>query len=188
MTATLRFTPPLLGAFSALLVLAAVWDLATARIPNWLTIPAAAGAVAWHATVSGWSGLLAGTAGWLVGIALLLLPWLLGGLGAGDAKLMGAVGAFLGPKGCFAAFLGTALVGGVAAIALLAWHGALGPACRRWLRMGTLLTLGQPGYEAPPEPERVPRLRYGFAIALGTIGVLLLGKRLPGPLSLSLSF
>jgi len=132
--------------------------------------------------------MLTSAAGWLVGIALLLLPWLLGGLGAGDAKLMGVVGAFLGPKGCFVAFLGTALVGGVAAVALLAWHGALGPACRRWLRMGTLLTLGQPGYEAPPEPELTLRLRYGFAIALGTIGVLLLGERLPGPLALSLSF
>jgi hypothetical protein len=54
--------------------------------------------------------------------------------------------------------------------------------------MGTLLSLGQPGYEAPATPERTPRLRYGFAIALGTIGVLLLGKRLPEPLSLSLSF
>ena len=167
---------------------AAAWDLATARIPNWLTLPAAVGAVAWHTTVGGWAGLLASAAGWLVGVALLLVPWLLGGLGAGDAKLMGAVGAFLGPKGCFVAFLGTALVGGVAAVALLAWHGALGSACRRWLRMGTLLTLGQPGYEAPAAPERTPRLRYGFAIALGTIGVLLLGKRLPGPLSLSLSF
>ena len=39
---------------------------------------------------------------------------------------MGAVGAFLGPKGCFVAFLGTALVGCVAAVALLAWHGILG--------------------------------------------------------------
>ena len=187
MAATL-LTSSLFGALAAMLVLAAVWDVATARIPNWLTIPAAVGAVAWHASVAGGAGIFTSAAGWLVGIGVLLLPWLLGGLGAGDAKLMGAVGAFLGPKGCFVAFLGTALVGGVAAVALLAWHGILGAACRRWLRMGTLLTLGEPGYEAPTAPERTPRLRYGLAIALGTLGALLLGKRLPEPLSLSLSF
>ena len=188
MTVTPQQVSPLLGALCALLVLAMVCDFATARIPNWLTISAAIGAVAWHTSAAGWAGMLTSAAGWFVGIALLLVPWLLGGLGAGDAKLMGAVGAFLGSKGCFVAFLGTALVGGIAAVALLAWHGTLGPACRRWLRMGAFLTLGQPGYEAPPEPERTPRLRYGFAIAVGTIGVLLLGKRLPGPFSLSLSF
>ena len=177
-----------LVALGAILAFAAAWDLATARIPNWLTLSAAAGAVAWHATVGGGKGLLVSACGWLVGVALLLLPWALGGLGAGDAKLMAAVGAFLGPKGCLAAFLGTALVGLVAAVALLAWHGTLGRACRRWLRMGTLLSLGQPGYEAPDPGERTPRLRYGFAIALGTAGAVLLRDRLPGPLSLSLSF
>jgi len=188
MTATFQAFSPLLTALAAVLLLAVAWDFATARIPNWITIPAAVGALVWHATVAGWAGLLTAASGWLVGIALLLVPWLLGGLGGGDAKLMGAVGAFLGPKGCLVAFFGTALVGGVAAIALLAWHGALGSAFRRWLRMGTLMTLGLPGYEAPTAPERTPRLRYGFAIALGTIGVLLLGKRLPEPFSLSLSF
>ena len=188
MTAPHQLASPPIAALAAVLVIAVALDFATARIPNWLTLPAAIGALAWHATVSGWTGMLAGATGWLVGIALLLGPWLFGGLGGGDAKLMGTVGAFLGPKGCFVAFLGTALVGGVAAVALLAWHGALGSTCRRWLRMGTLLTLGQTAYEAPAAPERTPRLRYGFAIALGTIGVLLLRKRLPGPLSLSLSF
>jgi prepilin peptidase CpaA len=186
--ASLQGLSPQFVALVAVLLIATAWDFATARVPNWLTLPAAIGALAWHAAAGGWAGMLASAAGWLVGIALLLVPWLLGGTGAGDAKLMGAVGAFLGPKGCFVAFLGTALVGGVAAVALLAWHGALGSACRRWLKMGTLLTLGQSGYEAPTPPERIPRLRYGFAIALGTIGVLLLGKRFPEPLSLSLSF
>jgi len=181
-------TPPPIFALSACLVLAVVSDLATARIPNWLTITAAVGACVWHAIVAGRAGLLFSVAGWVVGIALLLVPWLLGGLGAGDAKLMGVVGAFLGPKGCFVAFLGTALVGGVAAIALLAWHGAFRSTCRRWLRMGSLLTLGQPGYEPPTASESALRLRYALAIAVGTIGVLLLGSRLPGPLTLSLSF
>lgn len=188
MTAALQQVPPLHAALAAVLVVAGAWDLATARLPNWLTMSAAVGALAWHASVAGFSGALFAASGWLVGVALLLLPWFLGGLGAGDAKLMGAVGAFLGPKGCLAAFLGTALVGGLAAVALLAWHGALGAACRRWLVMGTLAAIGQRAYEAPAAPERALRLRYGFAIAVGTIGVLLLGRQLPGPLSLSSSF
>jgi prepilin peptidase CpaA len=188
MTGALQHTPPLLAALAAVLACAVAWDLATARIPNWLTFPAAAAALAWHAALAGGEGARASAAGWLLGIGLLLVPWLLGGLGAGDAKLMGAVGAFLGPQGCFSAFLGTALVGGVAALALLAWQRALGSACRRWLRMGTLLGLGQAGYEEPSAAEQAPRLRYGLAIALGTLGVLLLGERLPGPLSLPFSF
>lgn len=187
MTATIHGISPLVVLLGVVLALAVVWDFATARIPNWLTLTAAAGALAWQTASGGMKGMIFSASGWLLGVVLLLLPWLLGGLGAGDAKLMGTVGAFLGPKGCFVAFLGTALVGGVAALLLLAWHGILGPACRRWLRMGVLLTVGQAEYEAPSPAERTPRLRYGFAIAFGTIGALLLRDRLPGPLSLSSS-
>jgi prepilin peptidase CpaA len=185
MSGLLNLDPPPLAAIAALLALAAGWDLATARIPNWLTLGAAAAALAWHAAAGGGAGLLASAAGWGLGVGLLLLPWLLGGMGAGDAKLMGAVGACLGLKGCFVAFLGTALVGAAAAVALLAWRGLLGPSLGRWKRMGALAALGQPGYEPPSGAERAPRLRYGAAIAVGTLGVLLVGGRLPAPFSLA---
>jgi prepilin peptidase CpaA len=104
-----------------------------------------------------------------VGIAILLPFYLLGGMGAGDAKLLGAVGGLLGPKGVFLAFLFTALVGGIYALVLLAYHGFLKKAFLRYgIMLKTFFLTGNFIYIPPPERERKPKLWYGLAIALGT--------------------
>ena len=58
-------------------------------------------------------------------MALLIVFYLMGMMGAGDVKLMGAVGSILGPAGVFKAFLFTAIVGGIYAVIVLAYHGQL---------------------------------------------------------------
>jgi prepilin peptidase CpaA len=91
-------------------------------------------------------------------------------MGAGDAKLMGAVGGMIGAKGVFFAFLCTAIVGGVYALVLILIHR---PHFSGFLKkqMTTLWTFILTK-KYIPDPiqagQNRPRLCYGLAIALGT--------------------
>jgi prepilin peptidase CpaA len=95
----------LIAAVTGFTLTAAVWDFRTKRIPNWLTVSGLLVALAYHAVVGfmtgGFSGLggglLTAAAGFGVGFGILLVLWLIGGGGAGDVKLMGALGAWMGP-------------------------------------------------------------------------------------------
>ncbi|MGD0230343.1 MAG: A24 family peptidase [Syntrophorhabdales bacterium] len=152
-----------------LLSLAAIWDIATRRIPNWLTLSCMVLGVGYHALSGGFGGFLSGMAGLLAGLGLLTSFYLLGGMGAGDVKLMGAIGALLGPKGVLLACLWSVMVGGVYALVLLAACGGLRDAVRY---CGTLLggyyCRGAIVYAGPRAFNR-PVLRYGVAIAIGTL-------------------
>jgi prepilin peptidase CpaA len=76
---------------------AAVADVRTRRLPNWLTVPAFAAALVFHAVTGGLSGLGGALGGFAIGFGVLFVLWLIGGGGGGDVKLMGALGAWLGP-------------------------------------------------------------------------------------------
>src|SRR5438874_7498298 len=85
-------------------VAAAVLDYRTKKIPSWLTVPSAIAAVLFHLVTGGGTGLLWALAGFAVGFALLILPWILGGGGMGDVKLLAALGTWLGPLMILPAF------------------------------------------------------------------------------------
>ena len=80
-------------------------DWRTRRLPNVLTVPGVVVGLLFHAIdgylQSGWTGgyqsLLFSMLGFLTGFGLLLVVWLAGGGGAGDVKLVGAIGAWIGP-------------------------------------------------------------------------------------------
>lgn len=76
---------------------AMVWDIRTRRIPNWLNLIGLIAALIFCSVRGGWGGISFSIAGFATGFAILLLLWLMGGAGGGDVKLMGAVGAWLGP-------------------------------------------------------------------------------------------
>ena len=102
-----------------LVCLAAAWfDLRERRIPNWLTMGAIAAALLLRLP-GGMGDVGVGLMGALVGFAVALPFFLVGGLGGGDLKLIAAIGAFLGPTRLFFALLITAVVGGLMAIALI---------------------------------------------------------------------
>jgi prepilin peptidase CpaA len=162
--------PWLLFFLTLVLIIGALTDVLFHKIPNWLTFSTITIALVYHTFTRGLQGFLFSVEGVGLGIALLTFPYLLGGMGAGDAKLMGAVGGVLGPKGTFIAFLFTAIIGGVYALALLAFRGHLKETGRRY---GTILKTffftRQFIYIPSPRREKEIRLCYGVAIALGTL-------------------
>lgn len=95
-------------------------DLRRHRIPNRLTVPAGLVGILYHSWCKGLTGgLLFSLSGLTIGFAILLIPFLLGGLGGGDVKLFAALGSFLGPRGVFSLFLYGALAGGVIVLAMV---------------------------------------------------------------------
>src|SRR5688500_5262829 len=78
---------------------ACVTDLRSRRIPNVLTFGAALAGIAFHALAPEGEGLGIAALGWAIGIVAFFIPFALGGLGGGDIKLLGALGAWLGPAG-----------------------------------------------------------------------------------------
>ena len=111
---------------SGALVVAAVIDGWKLRVPNWLTFPLVIGGWAVSAIGYGWAGLGWSLAGTAVGLGLLLPAYAIGGMGAGDVKLLAGVGAWVWGTVTFYAFCVSAIVGGVLAIAMVLvrrqWH------------------------------------------------------------------
>lgn len=152
-----------------ILGIAMTHDIFFKRIPNWLTLPSMLVALATHTFSSGWQGLFASLSGIGLGIGLLIALYLAGGMGAGDVKLMGAVGGFLGPKGLILAALLTGIAGGIYALALLVARGVLRTTLVRCMRtLRTMLLTGTFVYLPADETADLPQLRYGIAIGMGT--------------------
>lgn len=95
-------------------------DIQTRRIPNLLTVGYACGGILYHSLVSGFpGGSLYSLKGLGLGCLLLLVPFVLKGMGGGDVKCLGALGAWMGPERIFSIFLYGALAGGLLALFLL---------------------------------------------------------------------
>jgi prepilin peptidase CpaA len=152
----------------------AIIDLRSQKIPNLITFPAMFIALFYHFSTNGLDGLTFSILGLATGIGLLIIPYMLGGMGAGDAKLMGAVGAILGSKSVFVAFLITALVGGIyALIVILLNHKRSKGQFKGFLKKQFItLQLFIMTRKFIPDPveenNKKPKLCYGVAIALGT--------------------
>jgi prepilin peptidase CpaA len=154
--------------------LACAFDLRTRRIPNWLTFGAAGAALVFHFVTSGASGVALSIGGWATGAALLLLPYALGGMGAGDVKLVGALGAWLGPGETFWLAMYTGIAGGAMALIVSALHGYLRRAWSNvWLLLAHWRVTGlRPFPELTLATSSGPRLAYAAPILVGTIVTL----------------
>jgi prepilin peptidase CpaA len=162
---------PVILAGAVLLSLIAGWtDLRSRRIPNWLTVPGLLIGVAANTVLGGWTGLKTSLLGAAIGLALLLPFVLLRSLGAGDWKLAGALGAFVGPSLLVNLLLGSVFVAGLMAVVLIIYKGRI----RQTLRnMGhilvSLVTFRLPGAQVSldnPESLKVP---YGVALAFTVV-------------------
>jgi prepilin peptidase CpaA len=157
-----------------LVLLACIPDLRTRRIPNALTLGAAVVAFAFHAATAGLPGLATSAGGWLLGVALFLPMFALRGMGAGDVKLLAAVGAWLGPGQVIWVALITSVAGGVLALIVAAWHGYLRTAVTNVyaLLMHWRLSGVQPLERVTLAGSSGPRLAYAVPIAVGTVVTL----------------
>jgi prepilin peptidase CpaA len=102
-------------------ILTAACDIRWNRIPNSFTVPIFLAAVVYHGITSGLSGAAMSLLGFALGMGLLLIPWMFGGGGAGDVKLMAAVGAWFGPKLILLVWMGSMGVALLMAICVLSY-------------------------------------------------------------------
>jgi prepilin peptidase CpaA len=155
---------------SFILMASSVIDLRSQRIPNFLTLPGILISLIYSTMLNGIDGFVFSILGVAAGIGCLIIPWLMGAMGAGDVKLMGAVGGFLGAKGALSAFLIIALVGGAYALVLrLVYKDKMKGLCSK-IYHGVLAFVLTRKYEPDPADfvADAPKLCYGLAIALGT--------------------
>jgi prepilin peptidase CpaA len=153
------------------LAIAAVTDVCFRKIPNLLTFPAMATALCYHVAKGGLEGFLFSASGLVLGIAVLIVPFLLGGMGAGDTKLMGVVGATLGPKGVFIAALFTFLFGGIYAFIICIIHSDVRKNIlkRCWTAIKFFIYNRQVVIIPADIKEKHPELCYGIAIVTATM-------------------
>jgi len=162
---------PIILAGAVLVAVIACWtDLRSRRIPNWLTAPAFLVGVAVNAVPGGLGGLKTSLLGALVGLGLLLPFVLLRSLGAGDWKLAGALGAFVGPSLLVDLLLLSVFVAGVMAVALVIYKGRVRQTLRNIAHiLVSLVTFRLPGPRVSldnPESLKVP---YGVALAVSVL-------------------
>jgi prepilin peptidase CpaA len=152
------------------LAVSAVQDIRFQKIPNLVTYPTMGVALVYHSLLNGLDGFFFGLAGLGIGMAFFMIPYLMGGMGAGDVKLMGAVGAILGPRGVLIATVFTVMAGGIYALVVLIKNREYSKELIR--RIATMLTTyfltRQFDYTPAPDKEKQPKLCYGIAITLGT--------------------
>lgn len=161
---------------SSLLLLiwgAASWDLQQRRIPNAHVMAGVAMGILLQLVLAGPGGVLAAIYGLLLGLAVLMPGYLMGFTGAGDAKLMAAIGTFLGPIGVLQAGFASIFVGGIIglifAVSSFFNRSSLSPWSRYELMARTLFYTGRPMYIAPKEGEVMGRkFPFAVSIAIGT--------------------
>ena len=141
-------------------------------IPNYLNFTAILLALIINIYTFGWSGLVNSFYGILTGFILLVIPFMLGGIGAGDVKLLMAVGAFLGSSLTFNVFLNGALVGGIYSFLLMAKHRELIPFFKKVYYVFFFFTASAARFrdlEVFNKEEKNLAIPYAVAIALGVV-------------------
>lgn len=162
--------PEIIGLTVLLAVVAGVMDWRSRRIPNWLTVPGLAVGIAANTLLGGWGGAKNSLLGGLLGLGLLLPFVLVRSLGAGDWKLVGALGAFLGPGNLLNVLLIAVLVAGIMAVILVIWKGRVRQTLQNMLHiLGSFFSLHLPGPEVSLDSKDALKIPFGVAVTIAVI-------------------
>jgi prepilin peptidase CpaA len=174
--------PPIIQVFLLMLVVsAAAWDIRFRRIPNWLSLAGVLLGIGLNSFLYHAQGLELSLLG--MGLALLIyLPlYLLRAMGAGDVKLMAAVGALVGWQNWLFLFVLTSVFGAFAALVVVARRGLVRRTFHNILLVFMSLSARQAPYRQNPELDvqsnQGTRLPHAVAIACGSLGFLVLAAR-----------
>ena len=165
---------------AALVCVACVTDLRVRRIPNWLTLSGVCAGLLLHTATAGYAGAVFSIEGLLLGFGAYFALYCLRAMGAGDVKLMAAVGALVGPGIWIWVFIATSLAAGVLAVGLMVVKRRVRETL--WNTFFIVNELAQ--FRAPwkrradldVKDSRALNMPHGVAIAAGTAAVLLLAR------------
>lgn len=163
----------------AVVVVAVFIDCRTTKIPNLLTFPAALVGIAFNLAMGGWSGALHAVAGWFLGaviiVALAVAPigpkYAGQKIGMGDAKLIAAIGAFLGIKDVLLVVLYFCLCYGLLAAVFLAFAV---PWKQVWDRMQVFMIANQQELPKVDTNELMIKRKSSMPISLAVLLALIL--------------
>lgn len=163
-----------------LLVVCFYTDITQKKIYNWITLPGIGIGLLMNGIFSGVAGLKSAGIGFALGFGFLFIIFLFGGMGGGDVKLMGAIGAIKGYPFIISALVYSILVGGFIAFAVLIWK-------KKFLRTMWKIFLFLihkifPFFGLPTmDKEQMEKVPFGIAIVLGTIWAMIMHNLLGAP-------
>jgi prepilin peptidase CpaA len=160
-------------------IVAGLIDLRWHRIPNWLVLVTAGLSMTWHVVQNGWIGLWLSLGGMLLGMAVLLPMFLLKGLGAGDVKLLGALGAALTYKHILTLFVLSSIIAGIMALFRAIWSRALGKTLRNLSHLAGRFLQGKftPHPEINLDHKGTLTIPFGVPLAIATWLFVFFGKQ-----------
>jgi prepilin peptidase CpaA len=151
-------------------ITAGVSDWRSRRIPNWLTVSGLLLGLTLNTGMRGWTGAKESMLGAGLGLLLLLPFVLVRSLGAGDWKLVGALGAFLGPQHLLTVLFATVLIAGLMAVLLVAWKRRLRQTVANIGRMlASYASLHLPGPDLSLENPEALKIPFGVAVAAAVV-------------------
>lgn len=156
-------------AITLILIISVVTDLRDRKILNVITLPAILIAFIYYSFTSGFSGLLFSGQGFLVGLGLLLIPFIMGGIGAGDVKLLAAVGAWKGSL--FVLYTGVygAIIGGLISLFILLKKKRLIQTLKQMLFTIRILKETKGSLIIEDETDKSSNIPYAIPIAVGAL-------------------
>jgi len=156
-------------------------DVRSRRIPNRLTVPLCLAGLLFGLLSGGWNGLGESFTGLLIAGLPFFLLWMIGGGGAGDAKMMFAIGAWLGTSDAFVAAIAVGIAGGILSLVYAKSHQRLGIALANttWMLLTLPFVLLGPGRFSdrqklvPASADKPLKTPYSVAMLAGTAAAAL---------------
>lgn len=166
-----------------LILIVAAWiDGRDLKVPNWITYPMVLAGLLYSVWAGGLPGLGSGLLGIVAGLLTLLPLYAVGGMGAGDVKLMAGIGAWMGWEVTLASFCVTAIVGAVMSVCMVLWRKATAHHTSNffmilgeWAHVRNPVELSEIAAARKPQMLLLP---YGIPICVGTVGYFLYSNML----------